>query len=65
MSLFHSKIASKQSSLEYQSVKTYCQSAEMELKKDTVSGFWLHYDGKMRFVRHLSEVRGLVDYLNA
>ena len=36
----------------------------MRLTRDFVEGYWLHFDGRMRFVRYLSDVRGTVDYIN-
>jgi hypothetical protein len=64
MSTFHAQQARKQASQAFQEAQEYAQRAGMRLSRDPVDGYWLHYDGRMRFVRSLSEVRGTIDYID-
>ena len=65
MTFTQTKLANRDARNNYEAVANYCRSADMRLSKDDVTGYWLHYDGKMRYCRLLSEIRGLVDYLNS
>ncbi len=58
---FHTQQARKQASRAYQEAQDYATGADMRLSRDPVDGYWLHFDGRMRFVRSLGDVRGLVD----
>ena len=65
MSITQRRIASRKASAEYLDVQRYCAKEDMRLSQDQVEGYWLHYDGRMRFVRYLSDVRGVVDWILA
>lgn len=64
MSIFHCQQANRKAKSDYAEIAAYCASADMRLSKDPIEGYWLHYDGRMRFIRSLSDVRGWIDYLN-
>lgn len=55
--------AKQEASAAFNEAQQYCQNADMRLSRDPVDGYWLHFDGRMRFVRSLSDVRGTVDYV--
>jgi hypothetical protein len=54
----------KQANQAYVEAKAYCTTTDIRLSRDPVEGYWLHFDGHMRFVQYLNDVRGVVDWIN-
>lgn len=63
MTTYHAQLAAKESAIRWNELQDYANKEGMRLSRDPVEGYWLHFDGRMRFVKSLSDIRGTVDWI--
>jgi len=65
MSTFHAQQVRKHQAEQYATMKDLCERNDIRLSKDPVDGYWLHFDGKMKFISSISNIPEWIDWIQS